>query len=115
MSNFFNPSCSNMPKSTKMLSVSKTPGEWSLIEKKVAESGKKNLSCYIRGEAIKIKNAFKNDPSSITTAFGERIEKRPSLHTPIYEEMNAIAKIMKVPVSTLVDRFIIDPILVPKL
>lgn len=104
-----------MQKSTKLLSVSKTPGEWALIKKRVTESGKKDLNHYIHTEAIKIKLAFRNNPSSITSAYGERIEKRPSLRTTIYEELEIIARIMQVPVSTLIDRFIIDPILTPKL
>lgn len=104
-----------MQKSTKLLSVSKTPGEWSLIEKHVAESGKKNLNHYIHVEAIKIKIAFKNNPISITNACGNRIEKRPALRTNVYDELSVIARIMQVPVSTLIDRFIIDPILIPKI
>ena len=102
-------------KSTRQLSVSKTAGEWSLIDKKVKESGKSDLNTYIRCEAIKLKNAFTKSPSCITNAEGERIEKRPYLPVTIYEELNVIAVRMRVPVSTVIDRLIIEPMLLPKL
>jgi len=105
-----------MIKSTKQLSISKTAGEWELIERKIAESGRKDLNHYIRCESIKIKNAFRNNPTSITNARGgDKIEKRPSLSTTTYNDIEKIAILMKIPVSVLIDRFIINPILTPKL
>lgn len=104
-----------MPKSTKLLSISKTTGEWCLIEKKISESGKINLSQYIHKEAIKIKNAFKDNPTTITCASGKRVEKRPCIFIGVYEELEGIATIMDISVSTLIDRFVIDPLLTPKI
>lgn len=100
---------------TKQLSVSKTKGEWSLIQEKVIAAGKKDLNAYIRCEAMKIKKAFKKNPSWVTYAKGERIEKRPYLPLSMYEDLDIIAMQMKIPVSTLIDRLIIEPMLLPKL
>jgi len=99
----------------KQLSISKTPGEWVAIEKRVIESGKSDLNCYIRSEAMKIKMAYNKNPNCIPAALGNRVEKRPYLSRSIYEELSPIAIRLGVPVSTVIDRLIIAPLLLPKI
>ncbi len=102
-------------KYTKQLSVKKTEGEWTKIDVIVSASGKKDLNAYIRCEALKIKKAFGECPEQVTPAKGVRIEKRPYIPLTIYAALEPLALRMGVPVSSVIDRFIIDPMLLPKI
>jgi hypothetical protein len=98
----------------KPLSILKTEGEWEIITAKLAESGKKDLSVYIRAEVRKLNISYCQNPQKFFRAPGEKIYKRPHIPLESYNKLKIIADQMKKPVSTIVDMFIIQPLLMPK-
>lgn len=100
-----------MEKQLKPLFINKTEGEWKLIQEKILLSGKKDLSVFIRSEIRKLKNSCENFPHQITCADGEKKTKRPYIPIEQYNEIEIIAKKMKVDVSTVIDHLIISPLL----
>lgn len=97
----------------KSIFISKTQWEWDIISQKIADLGKKNLITFIRHEVRKLGNNYKNDSCPIKEDFGKKICKRPSISTSSYEKLHDISTKMKIPVSSVVDRLIIQPLLRP--
>jgi hypothetical protein len=99
-------------KSVIPISISKTAGEWEIINQKISESGKENLSEYIRGEVRKLQIKFRECPECITPATGgTAITKRPYIPIYYYAEIKLIALRMSIPVSSVIDELIISPLL----
>lgn len=96
---------------TKQLSISKTKGEWELINKIVSDSGKKNLNDFLKCEVVKLKKQYDDCPQCITKANGRKVEKRPYLPISIYCHLEILALKMKIPESAVVDKLIIQPLL----
>lgn len=95
----------------KPLSILKTEGEWDIITKKLAEAGRKDLSVYIRSEVRKLNISYCENPQKFFRAPGEKVYKRPHIPIDAYNKLKIIADNMKKPVSTIVDIFIIQPLL----
>lgn len=95
----------------KTLSVTKTIGEWEHIEGKINLDNKTDLNSFLRSRIKKIKDDFELCPSCVTPARGIRVEKRPHITIDQYEDLKPIAKKLRLPVSKIVDIFIIQPLL----
>lgn len=94
-----------------LLSISKTSGEWELIDEKI--NGKK-LNVYLRSEVNKLIVSFKDCPDCISCAAGEKKERRPTISRKQYEEIEKIAEKMQITPSKVIDRLIISPLLLPE-
>jgi hypothetical protein len=98
----------------KQIIISKTKGEWAYIQEKLLELGSKTtLASYITCESKKLHEKFKECPDCISPASGERIENRPYIPITTYQKLEPIALKMGIPVSAVIDRLIISPILLP--
>jgi hypothetical protein len=86
----------------------KTEGEWKEI---LAKMGKKNFHSFIVGEVRRLGNSFAECPDCVTKASGKKKYKRPKIPLEYYEKIERIALEMQIPVSTVVDIFIILPLL----
>lgn len=95
----------------KKISISKTEGEWIVIEKRIKESGKANLNIFLRGEICKLKMRHDECPNCVTPADGKMIEKRPFISVKCYEDMKLIALRMRMPVASVIDELILNPLL----
>lgn len=95
------------------LSIRKTKGEWDIIGRVVSEKNKKDLGCFLRSEIIRLVKEFEECPDCITIAKGNPKTKRPYIFIHQLKELEPIAKKMKVDVSTVIDRLIIAPLLMP--
>jgi hypothetical protein len=98
-------------KSVKQLSIRRTEWEWQIIEEKIYSSGKESLTSFIRAEAVRLKKDFTNYPLDKIPEECTKIEKRPYLPVGLYQSLEEIASKMNIPVSTLIDRMILDPLL----
>lgn len=99
-------------KRLRQISISKTPGEWEVIQQKVSELSKNGLASYITNEICKIKRKFDECPKCIAPAGnGKSKVKRPLISLIVYEDMKIIAHHMHVDVSTAIDELIIEPLL----
>lgn len=95
----------------KPLSISKTPSQWEVINKKILASGKKNMNCFLRAKIKELKKSFDECPPCYSHKKEEKKEKRPYVSIDQYEIIRRMAKKMKVHPSVVVDIFIIDPLL----
>lgn len=98
-------------KALKKLSLTRTKGEWREVEKKMNKSNKKDFSCFLRSEINTFLKTYYECPNCVIKAKGQSIEKRPYIFPHQLKELEPIANRMKIPVSTLVDRLIITPLL----
>lgn len=95
----------------KTLSITKTTGEWETIQNKIELDGKRDLNGFLRSKVKKLIDDFKKCPHCITSAKGKRIEKRPHITIDQYQDLKPIARKMKLPVSKIIDKLIISPLL----
>lgn len=99
----------------KKINVSRTNGEWEAIEAKIKELGKKDVNSYLRCEIYKLKKRFDENPISITSADGIIKIKQYYMPDTTYDTIKLIALKMKKPVATVVDEFIINPLLTQRM
>lgn len=96
----------------KPLYISKTQQEWDIITKKIYELGKKDLSVFIRSEVRKLKDQYQSNEKNHQRSTGTKIEKRPYIPEDSYEKLKVLSDQMQIPVSSVVDRLIIQPLLI---
>lgn len=97
----------------KWLSISKTEGEWEIIDQKIRLLNKSNLLSYLRSEVPKLQRKIEDCPECISNANGEIKERRPYIDKYQYETIKKIAVKMKVHPSVVIDRLLISPLLLP--
>lgn len=96
------------------VSITKTRSEWKIIEEKISELGKKKFTIFVRSETKKLGNAYSQCPDCISKGDGgEKITKRPYIHADTHNKLKELAARMQLPVSTIVDIYIIMPLLMP--
>lgn len=88
--------------------IQRTEGEWKEI---ISVIGSPDLNRFLQKEIEKLRKKFNECKECVTCAGGEKIEKCHYTKDESYEFLNEVAKIMKKPVSTVVDELIINPIL----
>jgi hypothetical protein len=99
-------------KKFKPLVIQKTESEWSLILSKIEALGKKDLNGYVRSEVRKLTAEYERCPTAITCANGgSKKSRRPYIHEDSHKILQELSKKMKKPISSIVDEFIILPLL----
>lgn len=88
--------------------IQRTEGEW---EEVFSQIGSPDLNRYLQKEIEKLRKKFTECKECVTYAEGAKIEKCHYTKDDSYEFLNEVAKIMKKPVSTVVDELIINPLL----
>lgn len=97
----------------KKVYLSRTLREWKTLEKRMKDIGKKNLSAYVMGRIRILEKQYKDNPSGMVTSIPTRIQ-RPLLLPESYLDVIGVMSLKtNIPVSTLIDRLIIDPFLMP--
>jgi hypothetical protein len=99
--------------STKRVKLYRTAAEWELIEKKISESGKANFSAFVRSEINRIKLKYSECKLCVTPADGPRTQKEHLLDEETYKMFEEISDRMGKPVASVIDDFIIAPLLRP--
>jgi hypothetical protein len=98
---------------TKRVKLLRTATEWELIEKKISESGKSNFNAFMRSEINRIKLKYEECKLCVTPAEGDRIQKEHFLDEETYKMFEEISKRMRKPVASVINDFIIAPLLRP--
>lgn len=89
----------------------RTRAEWEVVKNKMT---KKSLTSFIRCEIKKIAEKHNECPNCVTPAEGEKIEKKFEIDAETYAIFEEIAKKMRKPVASVIDDFIIVPLLIPE-
>lgn len=95
------------------ISIFRTSGEWDIILSKIAEMGKKDFNSFVRAEIRRLIAAYDKCPKCVSNAGGEKILKRPDIPVEHHKKLQALARKMGTPVSSVVDMFVIAPLLKP--
>lgn len=96
------------------ITLTKTEGEWKEIEVKLKEMNKKNVCRYVRFEVKQIVKKYIEDSKNITQAAGEKKEKQIPISSHTYMILMELSHQMQRPVNSIVDDFLIVPLLNPK-
>jgi hypothetical protein len=105
----------NIPKNPR-ITINKTSGEWDCIKSKIKELNQKNtIHSYMNNEVNKLTKRFLADPNEITFIGGEKIEIQFPLQAYTCIILKELSEKMQKPVNSIIDDFIITPLLAPKL
>jgi len=95
----------------KKVFISRTNREWKTIDKKLNAIGKKNLPSYIMGRILLLEKQYAEDKSICN------VERRKEKPIPITDKhfkiIDKISLRAGLPIATLIDRLIIDPLIMP--
>lgn len=103
----------NQTKSKKVF-ISRTQREWDAIENKLKEIGRNNLNSYIRGQISLLERQYADCPSCVCTSVGKRIQKPFTVQPTPFKTLDKVSLKTGIPVSTIIDRLIIDPLILSK-
>lgn len=93
------------------IQISRTEGEWEEI---INRSPHNDINRFFKKNIEKLKRRYDECPKCITVAKGIKVRKTHHIDKETHEFLLHISKIMKKPISTIVDELIINPILVEK-
>jgi hypothetical protein len=99
--------------SPKRVKLYRTPTEWRIIESKIKESGKSDFNSFMRSEINKLTSKYSECPLCVTVAEGDKTERACPLTDPSYDILKEIAIKMQKPIASIIDDFIIAPLLMP--
>lgn len=93
--------------------IQRTEGEWKQINRKIRAAGKKDIHSYLRCEISRLISLYNDCQPCITPASGEVRKIRHKIPEDVYEKLLVLSNLMKKPVSTIIDDFIVNPLLQP--
>jgi hypothetical protein len=99
---------------TQRIFISRTEREWNVIEKKLKEEGRKDFNAYLRGKIYLLQKQYEDCPSCVCTSVSKRIQKPYYLPESCIKVLMRISVKTNVPLSTIVDRLIVDPLILAK-
>jgi hypothetical protein len=97
----------------KRVKLFRTATEWEIVERKIKESGKTNFSAFLRSEINRIKIMYDECNECVTPADGPKKQKVHSLDEQTYKMFEDISERMHKPIASVIDDFIISPLLKP--
>lgn len=100
----------------KRIKIRKTEGEFSAIDRRVRELGKPDLNAYLRSEIYKLEKEIDRCPECITEGTGDEKKKERAHYISIetYAQLLKLKRRMRKPISSIIDDFIILPLLTGK-
>ena len=102
------------PPELKPIFISITQEEWEIVYQKIKDEGKKDLSVFIKAEIRNLNYENERPVNKLITRNKKKICKRPYIPLSLYEKLKTISDKMNIPVSAVVKRLIIQPLLTPK-
>lgn len=98
---------------SKRVFIQRTDGEMQLVNRRIKELGKSNMTAYIRSELCRLRNKLEECPTSVTCAEGHKKEKVYYLSEYSYQTLELLSIKMKRPIATVFDELLISPLLRP--
>lgn len=96
------------------VSLSRTEKEWEVIDKRLQEMGRSDFTAYLVGRISLLERQYADNPNIVCTAVSRRIQKQPIIPEQYYKLLIKISVKTGFPISVVVDRLIIDPLLLSK-
>lgn len=95
---------------SKNFYITRTQGEWVALERIAIASGKSNILSLFRAEISKLIKKIEQE-DHFKHVCGDREEKKIYVDEDTYECLERLSYKMKKPVGSVVDEFIISPLL----
>lgn len=95
----------------KQITITRTQGEWERMEKLSIQLGKPTLTALFHSELYKLEKKIDECPHCVCAASGNKLERKIYIHEDTYNRLAKIAALMQRPIGTVVDEFIITPLL----
>lgn len=92
--------------------ISRTENEWTAIEKRLEEMNLSNFNSYLNSRISLLQKKYKESPSDLCTSIGKRVQREYSVNEKYFKILNIISVKTSIPVSTIVDRTIIEPLII---
>lgn len=104
-----------MPKKNERVTIVKTNREWKIIEKRISELGSKDYNRYLHKKIASLIEDYKKCPECINNfLLGKKSIRQKTLSFDFYKILSEISENTGVPISTIVDKVIITPLLIEK-
>ena len=94
--------------------ISRTESHWKIIDKKIEELGKSNLNSYLRGRISLLVDRFEECPENICSLLEPKIQKQHYVPETYFRMLQKISVKTGIPESTIIDRLIIDKLILTK-
>lgn len=92
--------------------ISRTHQEWQLIDKRLKELGRENLTFYLRSGIALLEKEFNENPERICASLGPRIKKQHYVTDEHFEILNRISAKVLIPEGVIVNKLIIEPLII---
>ncbi len=93
------------------ISISKTEAEWIAIDKKLNSMGRKDLQAYIRGRILLLHRQYEDSPKSMCMEVERRRQKKFTIDKKYLRLLEQVNLRTGVPIGTIIDRLIVQPLL----
>lgn len=90
--------------------MTRTQGEWKAVEKRLQDK-KATFHSYLTRKISGLVNEFKRCGECVSPANGEMIRRRHNIPVETFEKLEELASLMGKDVGTIVDEFVIGPML----
>ncbi len=104
-------------KNTKPVDLRHYKREWKVFDKRIKELGTRNtFHTYLHNKMQSLSKDYKQCPDCILESLSDKGTEKKRHHVPldIYEVFDEISKKSKIPITTIIDRLIIAPLLIEK-
>lgn len=101
----------------KLIGISRQKKEWKVFDKRIKEFGPRNtFSKYLRKKTESLANDYKENPDYVLASLIDNKTKRRmyALSPEVYKVYKEISKKSLVPITTIIDRLIVSPLLIEK-
>jgi hypothetical protein len=96
-------------------SISKTEREWKIIDRRIRELGSNSYNSYLNKRISSLCNDFIESPQSVCDALKSETSIRQKRIPEMYHDaLYNISVMSGVPISTIIDRIIVQPLLIEK-
>lgn len=104
-------------KNTKPIDLRHYKKEWKIIDKRIKELGARNtIHNYLHNKMQSLAKDYNYCPDCILESLSDKYTEKKRHHVPldIYNVFKEISDKSKVPLTTIIDRLIIAPLLIEK-
>lgn len=95
------------------ITIYKTPTEWENIECRLKQVSKNDIHGYVNNEIQKITSRFISNPENTPNSLGEK-NIQFVIHPSTYMVLKEISKKIDRPIHSIIEEFVLLPLLLPK-
>lgn len=104
-----------MADNNAVLYLTHTNREWKIIDTRIKELGSKDFNRYLNSKISSLMNDYNNCTECVCDALVPNKKTRKKRISPaLYEKLKEISEQANLPISTIIDKLIVTPLLIEK-